>query len=310
MKTKLFCLFTLLLMPSVFSCTVQVYFDTIAYSFLGNNQTSSFQYPIYSQNDLLYIKSLNLSGSGDCEGITVTPDCYLITPSGEKVSFFGLEDAVPLKNGTVVLMGLKNASFIFTRDAITYGEPLTATGAYRLGCAFTQTWNRASIQNVSSFQYPPMWGYTVHYVRGGDGIQAYPFYVENTSNKIKISYDTLAWPLGGILFFSLILFAVLYLLNPPRVSANLFVNWLTVVAALLASLGASLTSIYIFMTLAHTPEMEVNIFSFVSLAASLFVGIFVALIGTSLINKGKNKKKTDWGESGYASKNTRKGKHT
>lgn len=259
------------------SCSWQVAgdIDLIAYSSPNYKQISEFQYPEYSKNDIVFVRSLNLTVTSDCVNSTITPRIYIVKPNGEKEYFTGLE-TISLENGGRVFLGLKNSSLKLNKDAISTGIVLKTPGDYLVGYEFyTQSHGGERIDFGGSS------------VIFNDALLGeYPFQVEYKEDKMRVSTDSLL-ALGIIFLLLSLVFSIVYgwLAGEQLTIRELVKNSIISIAILFLAFGLTFLIIYSFMNIMGQGEMEVDVFSFINAAAVLFIAIFVAFIGWHFIEK-------------------------
>lgn len=258
--------------------------ELISYSFPDYKEVSQhYQYARYSQNDLLFVKSFELTTSTDCHNLTIVPIVYLINPAGEKQYFMGFE-SIPLANKTQYLSGIKNGPVKFDKDVITNGLPLKLTGDYSLTYNF----------QINGNERPTTGQEGISLSNAGSLLGEYPLTVVETSNLVKISTAVLAIPTLIVLIFAILLSILGKLLAKFRCQIQLISNFLKLLSAVLNY--ASLLLLILALTLAivalcvgvfentKKPEIEVEIFSIINLIAGLFVSLLAAFFGYQFIN--------------------------
>ncbi len=303
-RSAIYSILILLILGLAYSCSTIAIgsMELVSYSFPGYKQTSSFQYPKYSQNDIVFVKAYNLSITTDCQNGSILPRVFLISPSGEKEEFLGLE-YMPLKNGSFNLLGIKNNTYKFDKDVVTSGIILKLTGEYSLGYNFdVVAEDRPSGASNSVF------------LTGVGLLGNYPFSVMDTSNKILISRNSLSYSALFIVFFAFLMGIVTSLIKTysPNLSKifkgnNKVVNILSDALIKMSFIYASafeygmiilfifaltLALIVLSMGLLQNETIEVEPFSFISLISTLLVSVLAIFVGFKFVNKEINIKQS------------------
>lgn len=265
-----------LFLPSfVHACQASIVgnMELVAYAFPDYSVESQFQYKDgYSQNDILYVKSINIvvSADKDCENSTARIIITVITPTGnQEVLSTGFE-YIPLKNGTYSIMGWKNSPYWY-KDVISSGIQLKTGGEYYLVPTIEPNYNTTS------------WGNAVGIGLGmyGADLIEYPINVYDRVGKFKISTQELFWDLVVlviVLALSLLASIRLGLKYKPDLSAAL---WL--LRTIIFSSCLSIIVIILFMGVINKTEMETDVFSFLGLAGNIFVVIFGSFLGLRIV---------------------------
>lgn len=268
LKLLMIVLFLTLVISSSYACTVNITEKTtlVSYSTTDPTRVSDFKYPNYAQNNLLFVKLLDMTISSDCENSTITPKVYVISPTSENYPLLGFE-TISIRNGTYSFEGLKLNKYVtLDKDVISYGMPLRIIGDYTL---------KFSVDVQTNGTYDSVIISPTYILDGITPLNEYTFKVIDTSNRFVISQSWLV-VFGLLMFVPAIIFRLKEL--PYKLNDKLRIS-----SIIFFSLGLTSWIILIFIAITQKQEVEFDISNFVSIGTAIFVPIFLAFMGSEFI---------------------------